>query len=220
MLADYLTFTQVVEFFSLVIALLIAGYSFRAFIITKQRKHEYFALAFVMIGMGIAANILFNGAVRLADVAVPLRGLLPITTASSVLLFFSGLLRLAGYVTIFLITEELTNKKAVFLTFLFVTLTALLALDYYAVFHLVNFVVLVLIFGHFYRNFHVHGTKSSLLVMLAFGCLTLSQVPFSLVVVDYFFYQIGAFIRLISFIFFLSALVIIFKPRRTPHARA
>jgi hypothetical protein len=221
MLADYLTFTQIVEIISLITVLFICGYSFRTYLLTKQRKHEYFAIAFLLIGVGIAFNILFNGQVQLSRIDVPFRGVLPITTAAEVLLFLAVLFRMAGYMTLFLITEEVHNWKVVFVSFVFVLLTSIMATDYYPLFHVVNFILLALVFTHFYKNFHVHSSSSSLLIMLAFGALALSQVPFSLVFIDHFFYNIGVVVRLVSFLLFLTALALIFKPRRSVgHARA
>jgi hypothetical protein len=221
MFADYLTFTQVVEIFSLVTALLIAGFSFRTYLLTRQRKHEFFAVAFLLIAFGIALNTVFNTQVQLQDLVIPFQGALAITSTSGVLLFSSMFLGLAGFLTIFLITEEVFNRKMIALTFVFALLTTLLAMDYYAVFYVVNFIVLAMVFGHFYRNFHVHSTTTSLLVMLAFGFLAISQIPFSLTFVDFLFYQLGTIIRLVSFVLFLTALILIFKPRRSKlHARA
>jgi hypothetical protein len=212
-----LDFDVGVEIFSLIITFLIAAFSFHAYTITKQKRHEYLAIAFLLISGGIFFNILFNSAVQFEDLGTSLLRTIPLPIFSSVALFASIALRLAGYLTIFLITENVESKKTVFLLFLLVPLVVWAAMDFYYIFHMINFIILSFVFIHFYRNYHTHSTTSSMLVMLSFGLLALSQIVFMLGVFDNVssvFYNLGYIVRAISFGMLFAALVNIYRPRR------
>lgn len=204
------SFDLVVECFCLLTALIIASFSFHVFLLTKQRRHEVFSIAFFLLSAGIFLSVLFNAAVQFEKLSIVLRGYLGINYFWAFILFGSMILVLAGYLTILIVNEEIKSRKVIALLYVFSLLSAIVAHEVYILYHLIVVLVVAMLFGHFYRNYRVNTSNSSLLVMLAFASILVSEFLFALVIFDPVFYNLGNILRLVGFLLLLFSLISIY----------
>ena len=214
MLADFLLdFDVFVEVFSLVIALAIAGFSFRSFFLTKERRYGYFGLAFLSIALGITLSALFNTYIQFEDLHVLMRGYLHVSYLLGILWLLSVLFVLTGFMTIFIINELITNKKNIFFLYMLVLFSVLVSHDFYFLYHLTALMLMLFLFAHALKNYKEKRSASSQLVMCAFASLFVSEALLVLTFEQYLFYIAGNVFRLIGFAFLLVTLILIYRKK-------
>lgn len=211
MIDQILDFDIWVELFSLVITLFIVGFSYRAYRLTKQKRNLYFSFAFLLISAGLFLTILFNSIIDFEETPVLVRGFLPISHIAGLLLFSSMLCITAGTMTIFLLNEQLKSRKTIFLLFMFVFLSTVVAHYFYFTYHLVLFIILSLILNYYTWHYKKLRTTISLLIMLAFAGLTISQAVMFFIPYATIFYVIGHAIQLVSYILLLFMFIILYR---------
>lgn len=203
-----------VEAFSLVVALFISAFSLSAYLITKQVKQQRFSLAFLLIAIGIFARAVLNSWVQFETLPVPLRGYIDVTYLQGFMLVLSMLFIIAGYVTLIFVTENIKQPKIMMLLLLLAPFTALVAHEFYVLFHLMAMLLVGMLILHFFSNYRRERSSNALLVMLAFGALFVANILFAFTILSYVFYLAGTIVRLVGFLLFLVALVMIFLGRR------
>jgi hypothetical protein len=202
------------------VALLIAGYSWRAYQLSKENKYAYFSLAFLLIGLSLflqsfTSGVLYYTPVRdtLADVLSPATG--PGLKYSN--LFYRGafftqmVAMLSALLLIFFISqrsrERLRKYYEVSQIGLFVYLILLISIVSnfkYFVFYLTNLVLLGLITLNYYKNYLNSNRKDNAWkVMWAFMLVLLGNLFFIFVFVEQGFYAIGEFFMLLGFLLLL-----------------
>jgi hypothetical protein len=148
--------------------------------------------------------------VQFETLPIPLRGYIQVSYLHSLLLLSSMLFIVAGYLTLVLIVEHVKQRRISFLLYLLAPFTALVAHEYYVVFHLVVLLLLAFLIRHFLDNYRQARTPNALIVLLAFCALFLANAILLFTVASYIFYLVGTVVQLVGFLLFLTALILIF----------
>ncbi len=205
---------------ALVIALLIAGYSWRVYKISSENKFKYFSFAFVLISCAFVFKLITFGVLYFH----PLREtahqvLLPVTQSrvSIMDLFYRGgfFLEMASFLGAFLLLFLVSQKSRarlhrfhelaqIGLFVYLVGLIAVLATFKYFVFPLTMTVLISLIVLNYYKNYlNSDRNSNSYLVMIAFMFLLLAQLFFTFLFVSDVFYFFGEAFLLLGFLLIL-----------------
>jgi hypothetical protein len=194
----------------LLIALFIAGYSWRVYKISKENKFAYFSFAFVLIGLAFLAKVVTFANLYFRPVRETVyQVLLPVTHGQVV---FMDLFYRLGFITqmacmlgalllIFLVSQKSRQRLHRFheisqigLFVYLIGLISILATFKYFVFPLTSAVLLSLIVLNYYKNYlNSNKNKNSYYVMVAFLLLLLSQLFFIFVHINngaYFFAEV------------------------------
>ena len=218
------------ELIGLVITLLIAGYSWKVYQLSKENRFAYFSLAFVMVALGLVSkvftsSVLYFIPVRdvVADVLVPVMG----GTLNYSDLFYRAaffgqmVLMLGAWLLIFFISqksrERLRKYHEVSQLALFVYLILLISVVSnfkYSVFYLTSAVILGMTTLNYYKNYlNTNGNKKAFLVMLAFLFILFSNICYIFVFIWSSFYVLGEVFLLVGFLLLLYAYRQISKSR-------
>lgn len=206
----YTNFDLWVEAFSLIIALVIAGFSARVFFITKQKRHLIFSTAFLAIAAGIFSRVVFDYFIAFEQLSIPLKGFIALSFRADLVFLFSMLCILTGYLLIFIVNEYINHVKVALMLLLLAPITILAAHYFYIIYHLVNLVLVSFLFSHFNFNYRKHRTTNTLLIMLAFAAILISEFFFLFMTFSSWPYFVGNVLRLAGFILFLAALIRIY----------
>jgi len=209
-----LDFDLWVEGFSLIITFLIAAFSMRAYFLTKQKKQLWFSAGFFSITIGLLLMFVFNTLVDIEDITVAVRGYLPITYWLGITLMASMLALLAGYMTIFVVNEKFVSRKTLFLLYAFIIMAVLVAHDFYFMYHLTAFLILAMVFNHYYWNNRKYRTPGTLMSMLAFTGLLLSHGVTMFTPYSAAFYVLGHAVQLISYALLLAVVLLALRGKR------
>ena len=210
------------EGISLIVALLIAGYSWKVYQMSRENKYGYFSLAFVLIGLSLAVKmftfgVLYYGSLRevVAQTLAPVTG----TGLQFADLFYRGafFLQMAGmlgaWMLLFFVSqksrERLHNYYEVSQIALFAYLILLISFVsnfQYTVFYLTSSVILGLTVLNYYKNYlNTNGNSKALLVMSAFLFILFSNLAFIFVFQWESMYVLGEVFLLIGFLLLLYA---------------
>lgn len=203
------------ETVGLLVALLIAAYSWRVYSAHKENRFAYFSLAFVLVAVSLffkmlASGVLYFTPVRdtVLDVLRPAVGArLRFTNVYYATAFFVQMASLlGGWLLIFFISQKsrarLTKFYEVSQIGLFVYLVLLIAVVAqfnYVVFYLTGSVLLALIVLNYYKNYLNNANQNTFRVMLAFVFIFLSHLFFTFVFLLPGLYVIGQLFLLAGF---------------------
>ena len=207
------------EFVALFVALLIAGYSWKAYRMSEEHKFKYFSLAFLLISLSLFVKALTSSAVyfqgtRIAADAV-LRPALGAAREYSILFYHAGFFvemaaMLGGWLLLFFVSQKARDRlkkyHEVSQLGLFVYLVLLIswvANFKYEVFYLTGAVLLGLITLNYYKNYLNNNNRNTLLVMDSFILLLVAHLFFIFMFVTPFFYVFGQISLLLGFILLL-----------------
>ena len=205
---------------SIVVALLIAAYSWRIYRIHHERKYGYFSFAFLMVAFGLLMQILTSGVVYFtpirdvaADVLRPVAG--DSLEYSSLLYRLGFFLQMApllgGWLLIFLVSQKsrarLTKFYEVAQIALFIYLIILISFVAnfkYFVFYLTSAVILGLVVLNYYKNYLNTGkNKNAFWVMISFLLILIGNLFFVFVFLVKSFYVLGQLSMLAGFLLLL-----------------
>ncbi len=207
----------------LVIALLIAMYSWRIYRLTTENKFAYFSFAFILISLASLFKIITLGLVYYAPVrTAAMNVLIPVvgrTTAGvnySQLFFRSGFFlwmvaMLAAWLLIFFISQKKRDRLKKYYEVsqiaLFVYLIVLIAVVsnfQYFVFYTTSSVILGMTVLNYYKNYlNTNQNKNAFLVMCSFVLLLASHLFFIFVFLFQQFYVVGELFLLAGFLLLL-----------------
>ena len=207
----------------LIIALLIAGYSWRVYKISSENKFSYFSLAFVLVSLGFVFKMLTQGLVyyktlRVSASAVlaPVVGMASTGINYSELFFRGGFLlymvtMLGAWLLIFFISQKKTGRLKKYYEVsqigLFVYLVVLISVVSnfkYFVFYLTSMVILGIIVLNYYKNYlNKNRNNNALLVMMSFLLILVSQFFSVFVFLWNELYVLGEVFMLIGFLILL-----------------
>jgi len=204
----------------LVIALLIAGYSWKIYKTTSENKFGYFSLAFGLISLSFIFKLITYGVLYSDFLQVAADNVVkPLTQGNSLyndLLYRLGFFiqmssMLGAWLLIFLISQKSRDRLRRFHELsqigLFVYLILLLSLVSnfkFEIFYLTSLVILSITVLNYYKNYlNSNKNKNSLMVLQAFFLIFLSQVFFLFVFFWDNFYFIGESLLLLGFLMIL-----------------
>ena len=208
----------------LVIALMIAAYSYRIFRLNKDNnKFSYLSLAFILIALGFAVKIGTSATLYFTPIRDVALGILaPVVSGPQSDLQFADLFYragfflqmasiLAGWLLIFFVSQKSRDRlskwheisqMALFVYLIF--LISFVANFQYMIFYLTSAVLLSLIVLNYYKNYlNKNNNKNAYLVMFSFLLVLLGNICFIFVFVLGNFYIVGEIFILIGFLLLL-----------------
>jgi hypothetical protein len=201
------------------VAMLIAGYSWKVYSISKESKFKYFSFAFLLISFslllkGITSSAVYFGTVR--DVAeVVLGSTVGHSRQYSTLYYNMGFFlemvtMLGGWLLIFFVSQKGRERLKKFheltqigLFVYLVMLISWIANFRYVVFFLTGAVLLSLIVLNYYKSYLNNGNKNTKLVMVSFLLMFIAYVSFIFIIFNTIFYVVGQVFLLLGFIMLL-----------------
>jgi hypothetical protein len=210
----------VFEAISLVVAFLIAGYSWRLFRLSKENKYMYFSLAFILVAIGLIFKIGTSGTVYFTPIRDAAASVFRPVAGQS--LQYSGLFYRAGFflqmvpllgawLLIFFISQKSRQRlkkyyevSQIALYVYLILLISVVGNFRYFIFYLTSAVILGLIVLNYYKNYlNTNRNKNAFKVMLAFVFILIGNLFSVFVFLGNSFYVIGEFFMLIGFLVLL-----------------
>lgn len=205
---------------ALLIALLIAGYSYRVYSISSENKFKYFSVAFILISIAFLFKLITFGTLYFHPVReTAFQMLMPVTQARVPIMdlfyragFFIEMASfLAAFLLIFLISQKSRARlhkyhevTQISLFIYLVGLIAVIATFKYFVFPLTMAVLVSLIVLNYYKNYlNSDKNSNSYLVVIAFLSILISQLFFIFVFATNAVYFFGEAFLLIGFLLIL-----------------
>jgi hypothetical protein len=209
----------VFEAVGMVVAMLIAAYSYRVYSLNKENRFAYFSLAFLLVALGLLFKITTSGILYFTPIRdVAADALRPIAGEH---LQFSSLLYRAGFflqmvthlgawLLIFFISQKPRQRlrkyyevSQIALFIYLVLLISIVANFKFFVFYLTGSVLLGLIVLNYYKNYLNRKNTNTLKVMFAFLFILLSNIFFVFVFLSRHLYVLGELFLLLGFLLLL-----------------
>ena len=204
----------------LLIALLIAGYSWRVYSISSENKFKYFSFAFMLVSIAFLFKLITFGTLYFHPVRETVHQVLMPLTQSRVPImdlfyragFFVEMASFLGaFLLIFLVSQKSRARlhryhelAQIGLFVYLIGLIAVIATFKYFVFPLTMAVLVSLIVLNYYKNYlNSNKNSNSYLVVIAFLLILLSQLFFIFVFMNNALYFFGEAFLLIGFLLIL-----------------
>jgi len=208
------------EGISLIIALLIAGYSWKVYRMSKENKYGYFAFAFLLVAFGLGLKMFTYSVLYIENLreamATTLRPVMGGTLELADLFyraafFLQMLVMLGAWLLTFFISQKsrqrLHNYYEVSQMTLFVYLILLISFVSnfkYSVFYLTSAVILGLTVLNYFKNYlNTNHNRNAFLVMLSFMLILFSNITFIFVFLWESMYVVGEAFLLLGFLLLL-----------------
>ena len=191
-----------------VITIFIAGLSYKASSLTKEKKYTFFGTAFLLIATSYLIFILF---------ALFFNKLRPILEVFDFVFFLHMLLMLVALTILLIVVLKIKNKKVTSLIFVFILLFILFSFQYFIKFHIISFFLLGFLTLQFYSNYKKKRNINTKFVFVSFFLLTCSHIFFAAIRASEALYIAGEVLQLLGFIilfFMLMRLVTYGRKKR------
>ncbi len=201
------------------VALVIAGYSWRVYQLSKERRFQFFSLAFLLISFSLLIKLITSSAIYFSGVRVAadvfVRPAFGAAREYSIFFYRLGFFTemaalLGGWLLIFFISQKARERlKKVYelsqigLFIFFVLLVSWVANFQYVVFYLTSAVLLGLIVINYYQNYLNNENKNTYKVMVAFLLILFAHILFTFIFALPELYVIGQLLLLLGFIILL-----------------
>lgn len=209
----------------LIVALLIAGYSWKVYRLSRENKYGYFSFAFILICLAFFFKLLTQGLLYYTPLRTAATGILApmVGMGKSGInysdLFFRGgfflsmVMMLGAWLLVFFVSQKKSGRLKSYYEVsqigLFVYLVLLISVVSnfkYFVFYLTSAVILGLIVLNYYKNYlNVNKRANALLVMDSFLLVLLGQFFFVFVFLRQELYVVGEVFMLMGFLLLLYA---------------
>ncbi len=210
----------VFDLVSLLIALLIAAYSWRWYRLNKENRFAYFALAFILVSLGLlfksfTSMILYYTPVRdvAADLLRPLAGeRLSLSGLYYRAAFFLQMLSMLGaWLLLFFVSQKPRARLHKFYEVsqiaLFIYLLVLISIVSnfkYSVFYLTSSVILGLVVLNYYKNYlNTNNNQQAFKVMLSMMFILAGNITYIFIFLFNKLYVLGEILMLIGFLILL-----------------
>ena len=203
----------------LVVALLIAAYSWRIYLLNKENRFMYFSLAFLLVSLSLGFKIFTSGVLYYFPVRETVAQVLRPAAGSGLKysalfyragFFFQMASMLGAWLVIFFISQKsrarLTKFYEVSQIGLFAYLLLLISVISnfkYVVFYLTSSVLLSLIVLNYYKNYLTTGKKNALMVMTPFVFILAGNLFLVFVFLNNSFYALGEILVVVGFLLLL-----------------
>lgn len=197
------------EIFSIVATLLIFGYAYQIYKVSKKPEHKYFAIAFLLIALSFVFKILTNFEIYYS-VLEPVRlGSITITRTflyQSRVLHFFGLFMFRFLMTIAIfgiylnVTEGGRRKSDIFIASYLIAMLTLFSIYMYFAFHLTLVILLIFICHILWKRQERRKNIYTKTIFYSFLLLLFSQVMFSALYINLVFYIFGESLQLLGYI--------------------
>lgn len=204
----------------LLVAFLIAAYSWRIYRINKENKFAYLSLAFILLAFGFffktfTSSVLYYTPVRdvAAEVLRPVagKGLSLSLVYYRAAFFFQMVSTLGAWLLMFFVSQKSRSRlrkyhelSQIALFVYLLLLISVVANFRYSVFYSTSIVLLGLVVLNYYKNYlNTNKNKSALAVMVSFLFILIGNISFAFVFLSQAFYALGEVLTLIGFLVLL-----------------
>lgn len=207
----------IIDIFSFIVLFLFFILSFKNYKLDKNKKFLFLGIGFGLISLAQLATIMTK-LILYSDTTVVRQIGQAIITYSVVHsvdvfyylgFFFYRLFTLLGLYVIYKLPLEREHKKDFILTLFFIIVISALSQNIAYLFRLTALILLVFITRNYYVVYKKNKSKKTLLLVLAFGILAVSQIMFSLASPGSFIAVIANIWELISYIILLTLIITI-----------
>lgn len=201
------------KFLFAIVTLAVSIYSFRVYKICKQKQTKYFGLAFLFFSISYFIQSFLN----LAIISKINESICTLAKISSVAIFNSWAMTihmiffLTGLITLLYMIGNLENKKMYFALLITSLLSLIISVDAIFWFYLLASVYLTFILHHYINNFKNKKNKKTLIILVAFSLLFLSNIYFIFAINHAIYYIIGNLSELTAYILILVNLILVLK---------
>ena len=203
--------------FAMLVTILIGIYSFRIFLIAKDRKYLYFTMAFLFISVSYliraaADYVVFRHLIgRMPNVVAAVTSVANLPTLYSLGYLVHVFLMFAGFMILVAIFLRIHNIRTLSLLFIFILILSFLSQSKFVAFHVTLLVMLLYIVIHLFRNHMKKKTINSFLVLYSMLSLMVSHIFFFMIIFDKLYYVVGHVLQLVGFSLLLLNLVLVFR---------
>ena len=205
---------------SIVVALLIAGFSWRVYSFNKENKYAYFSFAFILVALGLLFQSFTNGVLYFTPIRDTVLDVLRPAAGQGLRhtdLFYRGAFfiqmasMLGAWMLIFFLSQKSRARLTKFyevsqiaLFGYFILLISFVSNFTYLVFYLTSLVILGLIVLNYYKNYLNVQRKNAWLAMTSFLLIFMAHICFIFVFIHTSFYAFGSMLMLLGFLTLLS----------------
>ncbi|HII14764.1 MAG TPA: hypothetical protein HA362_00465 [Nanoarchaeota archaeon] len=211
--AWFYTIDSVFQIIFAVVMLLIAGFSYKAYRLTEERKYKYFSAGFFMTALGFLFLSFSNLLVYLGIYDGILSRFNELNVANLVY-FIHIALMLTGYTLLLVVAMKLQQRRLIALMFAFLFLFALFSYQYYLKFHLIALMLLAFMAWQFYENYREKKTLNSGLVFSSFYLLALAELFLLAMIFMPTLYVVGHAVQLLGYGLLLAVFINVEKHTR------
>ncbi|MBU2615574.1 MAG: hypothetical protein KKC19_00555 [Nanoarchaeota archaeon] len=207
-----------IEFFSFVVLLIFSILSIKGYRLKKNKSLLGLGIGFGLIALAKLSSV-FTKLVLYYDSA-PVQAVGQAIMTSQVFssldifyyagFFFYSFLTLMGFFVIYKIPHKKVYGGDYVLILYFIVISSILSKDLFYLFHLTAFLFLVLIVVNYLKIYQKNGFENTLMLIIAFSILALSQLIYILSKVGMFF-ALSNIMELISYTILLFLIIRIIK---------
>ncbi len=179
----------------IIVTLLIAAMSYKAYKLTEEKKYFYFSISFLLMSLAFLCYSIINLLLTMHISDALTIGLSRFDYAFLVHM----LLIFTAYTLLLIVTLKIEQKKIIVLLFSLMLLFTLFAYQYYIKFHIISFILLFFLGHQFYTNYLEKKNRNAKLVFISFYLLTCAQVFFLAMIYEPNFYIVADILQLLGF---------------------
>ncbi len=197
---------------SAIVALFIATYALRGYILTKNRTSLFFSSAFMLMAFGLMARVIFDYLVKFELTYNPrFAALQHMTSLQSLMLFLSIFLLTSGYACLIALFFKINSKRVIALLITLIALLTISTSNAYLTAHIIPAVLLSFILMHATENFLKKKSSNTFLVLSSFILLFASEALFLLILKSINFYFVGSTLRLLAYLLLLANMLLVLR---------
>jgi len=209
----------IIDVFSIVTLFLVSFFSFRYYLLTRNKKNLILTSSFFLMGVSFLAKIITNFTLyydfevkrRIGDLILTYH-----VAKGTDLLFNLGflsfrLLTLFGLYLLYLMLQKKVYKREVLLVSFFIIITTYFSSLKYFVFYLSALLFLWLIAYQYHEKYRKNKLKNTKLLVMSFSVLAVSQALFILIPIDKMFYVIAEIVQLAGYLLLLVTFISVLK---------
>jgi hypothetical protein len=205
----------IIDAFSFLVLLLFFVLSFKNYKLDKNKKFLFLGIGFGLISLAQLATIMTKLVLyfdttftrQIGQAIVTYSVIKQVDIFYYLGFFFYRLLSLLGLYIIYKLPLEKEHKKDFLLSLFFIVVISILSKDLDYLFRLTALILLIFITRNYYIIYLQNKSKKTMLLVLAFGILAISQVMFALASPGSFVAVVANIWELVSYIILLTLII-------------
>jgi len=206
-LGQFYGIDSIVEFFIIIVSLIISYYSHKIYKVIKENNYQFFSWAFLSIAVAflfkIISNLTILHTIKIEKANFIITFLYEyewIDILNFISFIMYKVLFIAGFLFLFLIITKTKKKEGILLFVYFSLITILFSVYFNFIFHLTLVIIMSYLVMHFYMNYKTLKTRNSFFVFFAFLVILISEFSFVFIGLHPLFYLLGEVLLLVAFI--------------------
>ena len=207
-----------IDAFSFLILLTLFIFAYKSYKLSKNKNSLYLGIGFLLIAFGELSTILTKLVLYYDTTFTQTVGQMIVTyhiVRSTDILFNIGfflhkLFTLLGLYALYRVAAKERPSKEILLGLYFLLALSIFGSMFYYVFHLTTLIILILIICAYYNIYKKNKLLNTKILIIAFVLLALSHSTFLFSRLPSL-YVVGQIIQLISYVIFLSLIIVIWK---------